>query len=98
MMRRSKSNRFLFSSFIFFAPCFAVAVLLEVLLPLRFVLGTWDSRVFFMGSSRFCLARSRVHQLRFANSFLVGLVIGLGLAVSSSSHLIFFVLKWAQAH
>ena len=77
-------------------PCFAMAALLDVLLPLQFVLGTWDPRVFFMGSSRFCLARSRVHQLRFANSFLVGLIIGLGLAVSSSTHLIFFVLKWAQ--
>ena len=46
MMRRSKSKRFLFSSFIFFAPCFAMAALLEVRLPLRFVLGTWDPRVF----------------------------------------------------
>jgi len=46
MMHRSKSNHFLFSSFIFFAPCFAMAALLEVLLPLWFVLGTWDPRVF----------------------------------------------------
>ena len=58
--------------------------------------GNLGSSCFFMGSSCFCLARSRVHQLRLANSFLVGLIIGLGLAVSSSTHLIFFVLKWAQ--
>ena len=30
MMHRSQSNRFLFSSFIFFAPCFAMAALLAV--------------------------------------------------------------------
>ena len=54
--------------------------------------------VFFMGSSCFCLERSRVHQLRLANSFLVGLIIGLGRAASSSSYLIFFGLKWVQAH
>ena len=39
-----------------------------------------------LGSSCFCLARSRVHQLCLANSFLVGLIIGLGRAASSSSH------------
>jgi hypothetical protein len=58
MMRRSKSKRFLFSSFIFFAPCFAMAALLEVLLlrltsPLRLVLGTWGSScVYWQSPSR----------------------------------------------
>lgn len=44
MMRRSKSKRLLFSSFIFFAPCFAMAaLLLEVRLTLRFVAANLES-------------------------------------------------------
>ena len=34
----------------------------------------------------------------YANSFLLGLIIGPGRAASSSSHLVFFGFNWAQAH
>jgi len=56
MMRRSKSSRFLFPSFIFFAPCFAMAALLEVLLPfgLCWELGIL---VFFYGILMFLLGK-----------------------------------------
>jgi len=62
--------------------------------------GNLGSSCFFYGILVFLLGKkpSPSATPRELFSFLVGLIIRLGRAASSSSHLIFFGLKWVQAH